>query len=352
MDTVSLFAVLRMLLLVVLSFALAMAWTPLLTFFLYHFHVGKRVRDTGETPVYSDLHRHKQGTPTMGGLLVWITTLVVTIFFWGLAWWRPNLFGSLNFLTRAETWLPLGALVAAALVGFVDDVLNVSGIGAKTGGLRVRHRLVLYAIIAAVGAWWFHYKLGWDSIHLPLFGDLTIGWWYVLVFFFILVATAFSVNEIDGLDGLAGGVLLIIFAAYAVISFSQGKYDMAAFITVLLGSLLAFLWFNIYPARFIMGDTGAMSLGVVLGVLAMLTNTALLLPVFGFLLVIESASVIVQVVSKKVFGRKVFISTPFHHHLEAGGWPEPKIVMRFWVITGVMTMLGLALFLIDRVVVW
>jgi phospho-N-acetylmuramoyl-pentapeptide-transferase len=349
METIALFAILRMLFLAVLAFALAMAWTPLLTWLLYRFGLGKRIRNTGATPVYSALHAAKDGTPTMGGLLIWVTTLLLTLFFWSLGELAPRSFASLNFLSRSQTWLPLAALVAAAVVGLFDDLLNVWNVGASSGGLRLRHRLVLYAAIAAVGAWWFYGKLGWDTLHVPLVGDVVIGWWYVPVFFLVIVATAFSVNEIDGLDGLAGGVLLVTLGAYGVISFAQGRYDLSALTAVIMGSLLAFLWFNIYPARFFMGDTGAMSLGVVLGVLAMLTNTSLLLPIIAFPLVLDSASVIVQVASRRLFGRRVFLSAPLHHHLEASGWPEPKVVMRFWVVSGVMAALGLALFLIDRV---
>lgn len=345
----TLFEVVRILLLSILAFALAMAWTPLLTFFLYRFGIKKRIRETGSTPIFSSLHKAKGGTPVMGGLLIWVTTLVLAVLFWGLAHLWPASFAPLNFLTRAETWLPLAALVAAALVGVVDDIFNVYGVGASSGGMRVRHRLMLYALIALVGAWWFTFKLGWDFIHIPLYGDIVIGGWYFVVFFFVIVATAFSVNEIDGLDGLAGGVLLISFAAYVVIAFAQHRYDLAALAAVIVGSLLAFLWFNIFPARFFMGDTGAMSLGVALGIFAMLTNTVMLLPILGFLLVVESASVIIQVVSKKVFHKKVFLSAPFHHHLEASGWPEPKVVMRFWVIGGVMTMLALAIFIVDNI---
>ncbi len=239
--------------------------------------------------------------------------------------------------------------MAAAIIGVVDDLLNVWGIGSNAGGLRVRSRLALYTLVAMVGAWWFTYKLGWDFIHIPLYGDIVIGGWYFVVFTCVIVATAFSVNEIDGLDGLAGGVLMIALAVYVGIAFAQHHYDLATLLAAIIGSLLAFLWFNIFPARFFMGDTGAMSLGVILGIVAMLTNTALLLPIIGFLLVVESASVIIQVTSKKLRGKKVFLSTPFHHHLEAVGWPEPKIVMRFWVLSGVMAILGLCLFIIDRV---
>lgn len=175
-----------------------------------------------------------------------------------------------------------------------------------------------------------------------------MGWWIVPIFIFIIVATSFSVNEIDGLDGLAGGTLLAAFAAFGSIAFLQGKYDLATFCGVITGALLAFLWFNINPARFFMGDTGAMSLGVTLGIVAMLTNSVLLLPIIGFLFVVESLSVIIQVLSKKFLGRKVFLSSPLHHHLEAIGWPEPKIVMRFWVIAGVAAVIGVIVALLER----
>lgn len=349
-STIELFAILRALFLAILAFALAMAWTPFLSWSLFHYKIHKRIRNTGATPVYSALHATKAGTPTMGGILVWLTAAVIIGFFWLLAYLAPNMFTSLNFLSRRETWLPLAALLAAAFVGVVDDLMNVWGIGDHSGGLRMRHRVILYSIIAAVGAWWFFVKLGFNSIHIPLFGDITIGFWYVPVFFFIIVATSFSVDLTDGLDGLAGGVILIMLATYSAIAFALGRYDLMAFTSVLAGALLAFLWFNVYPARFIMGDTGAMSLGVVLGILAMLTNTALLLPIIGFVLVLESLSDIVQISSRKLFGRKVLLSAPIHHHLEASGWPEPKVVMRFWMISAVMSLLGLSIFLIDRLI--
>lgn len=208
----------------------------------------------------------------------------------------------------------------------------------------MRHRIFLYTAIAALGAWWFWAKLEWDLINIPFVGDFNIGIWYIPFFILVIVATAFSVNETDGLDGLAGGVLMTSFAAYGVIAFAQGKYDLAAFTAVIAGALLAFLWFNVHPARFFMGDTGSMSLGITLGIIAMLTNAALLLPVIGFVLVIESFSVITQLMSKKVFKRKLFLSTPIHQHFQALGWPESKVVMRFWIISAVMAGAGLIIF--------
>lgn len=344
------FYVIKILFLTALAFVFAVSWTPLLTHYLYKYNLGKKIRANGATPVYTKLHAHKNGTPTMGGVLIWLTVLILAVVFYYLPkFFSADIFNYLNFLSRRETLLPLGALVATALVGLVDDWLDVRGKGIwGGGGLRVRHRLLIYTLIASFGAWWFYFKLGRDVFHVPFLGDYQIGWPYLLIFIFVLAATSFSVNETDGLDGLAGGVLLICFAAFSVIAFSTGRYDLAAFCGVIIGALLAFLWFNINPARFYLGDTGAMSLGITLGIIAMLTDSALILPVIGLVFVIESLSVIIQLISKKVRGKKIFISSPLHHHLEARGWTEPKIVMRFWVIAGVSAAIGLVVFLLDK----
>ena len=338
------FVIIKIFLLTTLSFGLAVILTPLLTHFLYKYKIGKQIRDDEQAPIFSRLHRKKTGTPTMGGVIIWLA-----VFFYLAKLFPDGLFKDLNFLTRSETLLPLGALVASALVGLVDDLLGVKKIGKNGGGLTIKHRLLIYTVIAAFGALWFYFKLNWDVIHLPFLGNFAIGWWYIPIFIFIIVATAFSVNETDGLDGLAGGVLLTSFGSLGAISFILGKYDLATFCGVIVGALLAFLWFNINPARFFMGDTGAMSLGISLGIVALLTNTAILLPIIGAVLVLESLSVIIQLLSKKLrHGKKIFLSAPLHHHLEAIGWSEPKIVMRFWVISGVTAVIGLILFLLDK----
>lgn len=344
------FYIIKILLLSASAFIFAVLWTPLLSHFLYKYKMGKQIRANGSTPVYTKLHAHKSGTPTMGGILIWLTVLIFAAAFYYLAKFLPwDIFNNLNFLTRSQTLLPLGALVATALVGLLDDWLDVRGKGILGGGgLKVWHRLIIYTVIAFIGALWFYFKLERDVFHVPFLGNFQVGWSYILIFMFVLVATAFSVNETDGLDGLAGGVLLICFAAFGVIAFSTGKYDLAAFCGVIAGALLAFLWFNINPARFYMGDTGAMSLGITLGVIAMLTNSALILPIIGLVFVIESFSVILQQLSKRIRGKKIFISSPLHHHLEAIGWSEPKIVMRFWVIAGVSAAMGLVVFLLDK----
>ncbi len=333
-----------------LAFLWAIAWTPLWTSILYKYKLGKTIRNSGATPIFSKLHAAKSGTPTMGGVLIWLTTVVFAFGFFYLAkifsW--PFL-SDLNFLSRTETWLPLGCLVASALVGLLDDWLDVKGKGTNGGGgLTMGKRLLIYTAIATVGALWFYFKLGRDTFNIPFLGNFHLGWIYILVFVFVIVGTAFSVNQSDGLDGLAGGTLLISFASYAVISFMNQRYDLATFCGVICGALLAFLWFNITPARFYMGDTGSMSLGITLGVIAMLTDTALILCVIGFIFVVEAVSTIAQILSKKIRHKKIFLSAPIHHHLEAIGWSEAKIVMRFWVISGVAAASGLAIFLLNR----
>jgi phospho-N-acetylmuramoyl-pentapeptide-transferase len=350
--TLESFEIVRVLLLSSVAFVAALIWAPALIRGLEYFSMGKSIRDESSAPIFAKLHKKKAGTPTMGGLLIWVTVLVMAVVLYYVAPLFPegSIMRRLNFFSRAETLLPMGALVASAIVGFVDDYFNVKKIGPKGGGLRMRHRLMIYTAIAIVGAWWFRVKLDWDLLHIPFVGDFNIGLWYVPFFILVIVSTAFSVNESDGLDGLAGGALMTSFGAYAVIAFAQGRYDLAVFCGVILGALLAFLWFNIHPAKFFMGDTGAMSLGVTLGIVAMLTNSAVFLPIIGFVFVLESLSVIVQIGARRLFKRKIFKSAPFHHHLEAIGWPEPQIVMRIWVVSIISAAVGVSFILLDALV--
>lgn len=321
-----------------LSFLVAILWTPLFTDFLYRHRLGKKIRQTGfdekNAPIFYALHKHKENTPTMGGLLIWITTAVITL---------------LMNLSRGQTWLPLFALVSTGLVGAADDLMNVYGLGPNRGGLRFRWKLILYLIIALVGSIWFYYKLGWSAISVPGLGSFEIGLWYIPLFILVIVFTTFSANETDGLDGLLAGTIASSFAAFGVIALLQDKVELAAFCGTVLGALLAFLWFNIYPARFFMGDTGAMSLGMTLGILAFLTDTVLILPIIAFVLYAEGLSAVVQIASKRLRnGKKIFLSAPVHHHFQAIGWPEPKITMRFWVISMVTAIIGLFVFVISR----
>lgn len=348
-DPYNVYEVVRVFTICAIAFAAAMAFTPMLSHFLYKYKLGKQIRAEGDTPIFSALHAKKKGTPTMGGIMIWGVVSVLALVFSLLAsTTHLEIFEALNFLNRSETFLPIGLMILAAFVGMLDDLMGVFRIGPKGGGLGMKDRLLLYLFVAVIGAYWFYFKLGWDMIHIPGAGDFSIGLWYIPLFIFIIVATSFSLNETDGLDGLAGGVILPALAVLGAFAFVQGKVELSMFCAAIIGTLLAFLWFNIPPARFFMGDTGSMALGVTLGTVAMLTDSFLILPFIAFILVIESLSVIIQILSKKLRHKKVFLSSPIHHHYEAKGWPESKIVMRFWIISYVMCAIGLVIGLLGR----
>ena len=321
------------------AFIVSMILTPVMTYFMFKYKFWKKPQkysavDREKTPVYYKLHaaKHKRLLPTGAGILIILVVFIITYLF---------------NLSRSQTWLPLFALVSIGLLGFLNDYLNVRGIG-KFFGVSAKSKLMIMILIALLGALWFYYKLEWNYIHVPGVGDLTIGAWYIPFFVLVIISSTNAVNITDGLDGLSGGLLALSFGAFAGIALIRGQIGIAAFCGTIMGALLAYLWFNIYPARFIMGDTGSLSLGATLGVIAMLTNSSLVLPIIGFVFVMEVLSDIIQIFSKKVFKRKVFLCAPLHHHFEAIGWPETKVTMRFWVIGAVTASIGLILGIIGR----
>lgn len=321
-------------LLSVASFILAMMLTPVYTYFAYRYKFWKKQRsvsvDGKKLEVFTKLHEAKfrRNIPTMAGIIGLASILIVTLL--------------LN-LDRAETWLPLAALVGGGLVGLVDDIINIRGLGGGVAGLRSGLKFLLIVALGLVLGWFFYAKLGVDSFHVPFYGELSIGWLIVPLFAFAVVATGNAVNISDGLDGLAGGLLAISFATFGGIALLQNSILLAGFCFTVVGVLLSYLWFNIHPARFFMGDVGSFAYGATLGVVAMLTDSLLLLPVIGLLFVVEAGSSLIQIISKRFFGRKIFISAPIHHHLEAIGWPETKVTMRFWIIGCVMAFVGVML---------
>ena len=331
----------HMLVISMAAFLLAMFLTPIYTHFAYKYKFWKKQRTTTTTgeklQVFNKLHAHKftRHFPTMAGIIGVVTIAVITLFF---------------NLDRAQTWLPLAALLGGGLVGLLDDIINIFGTGKGVAGLRSSIKFAMIAILGLALGWFFHYKLGYDAVHIPFVGDLQLGWAMVLLFAFAVVATGNAVNISDGLDGLAGGILSISYAAFGVIALLQGNYGIAAFCFTVVGALLSYVWFNVYPARFMMGDVGSFAFGAALGVVAMLTNSIMLLPVIGILLVVEAGSSLIQIFSKKVFKRKIFISAPIHHHLEAKGWQETKITMRFWIISAMAAFIGVVIALAGGIV--
>lgn len=324
----------RTFILSVIAFLLAMFLTPIYTFVAYRFKFWKKQRTastTGEAlTIFTKLHanKFKRNIPTMAGVIFVIAIAFVTFFF---------------NLDRKETWLPLAALIGGAAVGLLDDVINLRGTGQGVAGLRSSLKFLMITVIGLGLGWFFYQKLGINAIHIPFIGEVALGWFIIPLFGFAVVATGNAVNISDGLDGLAGGLAVIAYGAFGTIALLQGTPMIAGFCFTVVGALLSYLWFNIYPARFFMGDVGSFALGTSLGVVAMLTDTLALLPIIGIVFVIEAGSSLIQIFSKKVFKRKVFLSAPIHHHLEASGWPETKVTMRFWVIAAVAAFIGIML---------
>jgi len=337
------------------SFFVGVLITPVLAHYLYKYKAWKKTArektlDGKEAVVFKKFHDKKEiGTPRMGGILIWTSTLLVALIFWSMFKFFPTpLTEKLNFLSRSQTWLPLFALISASLIGLADDILQVRGKGKYIGGgLSLTKRILLVATIGLIGGWWFFTKLEISSVLIPFIGHLDIGWFFI-PFFIIVMLAVFSGGVIDGLDGLSGGILATIFAAYTGIAFFQNQINLATFCAVLTGSILAFLWFNIPPARFYMGESGILGLTSALTVIAFFTDSVLVLPIIAFPLVATSASVIIQILSKKFFGKKVFLAAPIHHHFEAKGWPSYKVTMRFWVIGFVFAIIGLVIALLQN----
>lgn len=318
----------------VIAFVIAMALTPVYTYVAYKYKFWKKPRTTSTTgellKVFSKLHasKLKRNIPTMAGIIAIVSIVVVTLIF---------------NLDRQQTWLPLAALIGGGVIGLIDDIINVRGDGKGVSGLRSSIKFLMMIVISVGLALFFYSKLGYSDIHVPFFGQFELGWLIVPLFVLAVVSAGNAVNISDGLDGLAGGLLIMSFGAFGVIALMQGNFGIAAFCFTVIGALLSYLWFNIYPARFFMGDVGSFAFGTSLGVVAMLTDSLFLLPIIGIIFVAEAGSSLVQIVSKKYFHRKIFISAPVHHHLEAIGWPETKVTMRFWVIAGVAACIGIVL---------
>lgn len=322
------------------TFLLAMVITPLYTNLAYRGKWWKKPRQTavtGETAkVFTKLHakKHERNIPTMAGLIFVIAVTLATI---------------VMNLSRGQTWLPLAAFVGAGCIGLIDDIINIRGVGRGVAGLPSKIKFLLTTLVALVGGWYFFAKLDVTAIHIPGYGELAIGWLIIPLFVLVVVATANAVNITDGLDGLAGGLAATAFGTYAVIAFIEQRYGVAGFCMSVVGGLLAYTWFNVYPARFFMGDVGSFALGTALGVVAMITDTVLLLPIIGGVFVVETGSVILQIASKKLRGgKKLFKVSPLHHHFEASGWPETKVTMRFWILGQVAGVLGLMIFVLGR----
>ncbi len=299
--------------------------------------------------LHNDEERHLL---RMGGIVVWGAVLSTTITFWLISKVHPTaITEKLDFISRKQTWLPLMGMVVGAIVGGIDDLL-VSNFFKKVGGyigggLSFSVRVTAVALMGLFAGLWFYLKLEVSSVYVPFYGDLHLSGVVFVLFFVVVTVALFSTSVIDGIDGLSGGIFSAIFSAYGAIAFIQNQIDIAALCFVIAGAIMAFLWFNVPPATFMMGETGIMAILLALSVIAFLTNAVLYLFIIAFPLIVTTSSVILQLFWKKFFKKKLFLVAPLHHHFEAKGWPRYRIVMRYWIVSYMCALLGVVIVLIS-----
>lgn len=338
----------------VLTFFIGISITPFFSRYFYRYKMWKKLprTDANTSEIFNNIHNTEReiSTPRVGGIIVWVSVLfTVCIIYLLFLIFPSDLTEKLNFFSRSQTLVPLGTFFFAAFIGLADDLLHIYGHGrfAQDALVYRKIKIILVTLIGIIISFWFYYKLDYSSIRIPFNGNWELGIWFIPFFIMVMLAT-FSTSIIDGIDGLAGGVLASIFTAYAVIAFVNNQIDISALSGAIAGAILAFLWFNVPPARFYMGETGMLALTVVLCVIAFLTDSVLLLPIIALPLVATSLSVIIQIFSYKYFNKhRVFKVTPLHHHFQALGWPREKVVMRYWIVSVISTFVGVILVLIS-----
>jgi len=344
----------------VIAAVISILWAPLLIRFLYHFRITRRSEYDATLAIES--RKDKVNTPVMGGILVILTVAALTLAF--------------NW-ERRFTWVPIGVMLISALLGGIDDLLNIFGterrsrsvsqtmtlirvhrdwkmrlwlvvtfpwalfkraslwLGSHPGkGVHVHEKLLLQFIAGAASAWWIYWKLAenWQELYIPFFGLISIGILIVPLIILVVMFTANAVNISDGMDGLAGGMLIPAFGALAFLSWIAGFNELAILNSVTAGSLISYTYFNIKPARFQMGDVGSLGLGSLLAINALVINQMAILPLIAFMFYAEAVSVLIQVAGRTLLGRRIFRMAPIHHHFELKGWSEEKTIMRFWVV--------------------
>ncbi len=342
--------IIKILLPAALAFIIGIAITPLITHYLYKYKVWKKTggKKTLGGKVAVEFNRLKADgetkTPRMGGIVIWGSVLLTVSLLAILGTLFDNsFFAELDFFSREQTWIPITTLILGAAFGFLNDFYDVTH---RRDGVRLRVRIVLISILSGAIGWWFYSKLGVDSIGIPFDGALYVGW-LIIPFFIILTNALYASGVIDGIDGLSGGVFASIFISYAGVAVIQSQFDIAALCATIAGAVLAFLWFNIPPARFWMTETGSMALTLTLAVIVLMTDSlgdghgVSLLFIIGLPLAATVASNVLQILYRKTTGKKLFRIAPLHHHFEAIGWPSHKVTMRYWIISIICAILGI-----------
>lgn len=349
----------KVLLPAIISFIIGISIAPTIGRFLTSKKLWKKKNvaktiDGKEATITASLHNDEGSpVPRLGGIVVWFSVFITTFLFWLVSKVYPTaLTEKLDFISRNQTWLPLFAMGVGALVGAIDDLLVVEAFKGRLnsyigGGLSFPVRLVAVSLLGLFAGWWFYTKLGVDSVYIPFHGDVHLGGLLFILFFVVVTLATFSTGVIDGVDGLSGGVMSAVFTAYGMIAYIHGQVNLAAFCFVVVGGIMAFLWFNIPPALFYLTETGMLALSLSLSVVAFLTNAVVYLLIIAFPLIMTTLSVILQLTWKKAFKRKLFLVAPVHHHFQALGWPSYKVTMRYWIVSYICAMLGVIIVLVS-----
>jgi len=341
----------------VISFIIGITITPLATHYFYKYKMWRRISRENNIPnkeagEFTKIHDSKAeiSTPRIGGIIIWISVIfTLAIISFIDYFFITNLSNKMYFISRSQTLLPFFTLIMASLVGLSDDFLQIFGQGKwATDPFILRYiKIGIILFLGLIIGLWFYIKLGISDVYIPWFGFINLGYFFI-PFFVLIMLSLWSSSVIDGIDGLSGGVLASIFMAYTIIAFFNNQTDLATLCAVITGATLAFLWFNIPPARFYMGETGIIGLTVTLSVIAFLTDTVFLLPIIAFPLFITSVSVLIQIGTRKFCkGKKFFLFAPLHHHFEAIGWPKYKVTMRYWIVSIITAILGVIIYFIS-----
>jgi len=338
----------------IICFIVGIILTPIATHYFFKYKMWKRTsrNKNVEQGNFQKIHDEQSelSTPRIGGMVVWVSVLT-TVFLIGIVnfFFNNDFTAKLYFISRNQTLLPFFTLITASLIGLGDDFIQIFGKGKwTTDPIILRYiKICIIVFLGLIIGWWFFAKLGISQLYIPWYGFIELGYLFI-PFFIIIMLGVWSSSVIDGIDGLSGGVLASIFMAYTLIAFFHNQIDLASFCAVVTGGILAFLWFNIPPARFYMGETGMIGLTVTLSVVSFLTNTVLLLPIIAFPLFATSLSNIIQLTSRKLRnGKKIFLFAPLHHHFEALGWPKYKVTMRYWIVGIISAVTGVIITLIS-----
>ncbi len=349
---------LKVLLPALVSFIIGIAIAPTVVRTLEYYKVWKKKSvsktiDGKEATITAALHNDEERhLLRMGGIVVWVAVLSTAVIFWLISKVHPTaLTEKFDFISRKQTWLPLMGMLVGAIVGGIDDLL-VSNVLKRFGtyiggGLSFPIRLGAVAFMGLFAGLWFYLKLGVSTVHVPFYGEFHLNGIIFVLFFVVVTIALFSTSVIDGIDGLSAGIFSAIFSAYGAIAFIHHQIDIAALSFVIAAAIMSFLWFNVPPASFMMGETGIMAILLALSIIAFLTDSVLYLPIVAFPLLVTTSSVILQLTWKKFFKRKLFLVAPLHHHFEAKGWPRYRIVMRYWIVSYMCALLGVVLVLIS-----